>query len=132
MFINIAGAMVQKEGNLIMSIVLRVILVISSVLTCSYVSRKLKKSQVQIMDTVFWLALSAMFIILAIFPQVASYVSRMLGFQAPVNFIFLLMIFLLLIRCFLLSIRISQLDDKIQKLVQEMAIRDKLIEDNKN
>lgn len=42
----------------------------------------------------------------------------------PINFVFLMIIFLLLIRCFLLSIRVSELDDKIKNLVEEIAIRE--------
>ena len=38
--------------------------------------------------------------------------------------LFLLVIFLLLIRCFQMSIRISQLEDKLKNLVEELAIRE--------
>ncbi len=106
-----------------MSLVLRVILFISSVLTCMYISRKLRKSKIQIMDTVFWFGLSAIFVIFAIFPQTVSLISELIGFKAPVNFVFLVMIFLLFIRCFLLSIRVSWLDERIKNLTEELAIR---------
>ena len=106
-----------------MSLVLRIILFISSVFTCMYIARKLRKSQIQIMDTVFWFGLSAIFVIFAVFPQIAGWISRLMGFNAPVNFIFLVIIFLLLIRCFLLSIRISQLDERLKNLTEELAIR---------
>lgn len=108
-----------------MSIALRIMLFVASVLTCAYIARKLKKSQIQVMDTVFWIGLSVIFIILSIFPDIAGFLSSFMGFQAPVNFIFLLMIFLLLIRCFLLSIRVSQLEDKLRNLVEELSIREK-------
>ncbi len=107
-----------------MSLGLRVILLVASVMTCAYISRKLKKSQIQIMDTVFWIGLSVVFVLLAAFPQIAGFLSNLLGFIAPINFVFLMIIFLLLIRCFLLSIRVSQLDDKIKNLVEEIAIRE--------
>lgn len=108
-----------------MSIALRVMLFAASILTCGYIARKLKKSQIQVIDTVFWIGLAVLFILLSVFPEIASFLSALMGFQAPVNFVFLLMIFLLLIRCFLLSIRISQLEDKLRNLVEELAIRDK-------
>lgn len=107
-----------------MSIALRVMLFAASVLTCIYIARKLKKSQIQVVDTVFWIGLSVLFIILSIFPEIAGFLSSVMGFQAPVNFIFLLIIFLLLIKSFLLSIRVSQLEDKIRNLVEELAIRE--------
>lgn len=107
-----------------MSISLRIILIIASALTCWYITRKLRKSQIQIMDTVFWLLLTIIFIIMALFPQFVNWISDMMGFMAPVNFIFLVMIFLLLLRCFLLSIKVSQLDDKLKNLVEELAVRE--------
>lgn len=107
-----------------MSIALRVMLFAASVLTCIYIARKLKKSQIQVVDTVFWIGLSVLFIILSIFPEIAGFLSSVMGFQAPVNFIFLLIIFLLLIKSFLLSRRVSQLEDKIRNLVEELAIRE--------
>lgn len=107
-----------------MSVALRILLFVASVLTCAYIARKLKKSQIQVMDTVFWIGLSVIFIIISVFPNIAEYLAARMGFQAPVNFIFLLMIFLLLIRCFLLSIKISQLEDKLRNLVEELAIKE--------
>lgn len=107
-----------------MSIALRLMLFAASILTCVYIARKLKKSQIQVTDTVFWIGLSVLFIILSVFPEIAGFLSSFMGFQAPVNFIFLLIIFLLLIKSFLLSIRVSQLEDKIRNLVEELAIRE--------
>lgn len=107
-----------------MSIVLRLILLVSSVLTSMYITRKLRKSQVQIMDTVYWFGLAAIFVIFAAFPGIVKWISHLMGFEAPVNFVFLFIIFLLLIRCFLLSIRVSQLDERLRNLAEEIAIRE--------
>ena len=68
-----------------MSIALRIVLFAASVLTCAYIARKLKKSQIQVMDTVFWIGLSVLFIILSVFPNIASILSTFMGFQAPVD-----------------------------------------------
>lgn len=107
-----------------MSIYLRVTLTVVSLLTCVYIARKLRKSQIGIMDTVFWIALSVLFVVLSIFPGIAEWGAQLFGFIAPVNFIFLMVIFLLLLRCFLLTIRVSQLEDKLRNLVEELAIRE--------
>lgn len=113
-----------------MSVYLRITLIVASVFTCAYIARKLRKSQVQVIDTVFWIGMSVTFVVLSIFPHIAEFGAVLFGFMAPVNFIFLMVIFLLLLRCFLLSIRISQLEDKFQNLVEELAIREKLRQDN--
>lgn len=113
-----------------MSVYLRITLIVASVLTCAYIARKLRKSQIQVIDTVFWIGMSIVFIMLSLFPDIAEYGAVLFGFMAPVNFIFLMVIFLLLLRCFLLTIRLSRLEDKFQNLVEELAIREKLREDN--
>jgi len=103
---------------------LGIILLVASLITFCYVIRKLRKSQIQIMDTIYWFGLSAVFIIMAVFPQAVGWISEIMGFMSPVNLVLLAMIFLVLLRCFLLSIRVSQLEDKLKNLVEELAIRE--------
>lgn len=107
-----------------MSIALRLLLIIASIFTFLYIVRKLRKSQLQVMDTVFWIVLATILIVLSIFPQIAYWIANILGIQSPVNFIFLLIIFMLMIRNFLLTIKVSQLEDKLKTLVEELAIRE--------
>ena len=107
-----------------MAIQLRIILVIVSIITCIYISRKLKKSQLLVKDALFWILLSFVLILISIVPQIAMFFANLLGIQSPVNFVFLIMIFLLFMRCFLLSIRVSRLEDKLTNLVEEIAIRE--------
>lgn len=109
-----------------MSVTLRVILVLISVFTCLYIARKLKKSQIELMDTVFWILLSVLFVVISIFPQIVYWGSYVLGFQAPINFIFLLVIGLLLLRTFMMNIKLSQLEDKLRNLTQELAVRENM------
>lgn len=107
-----------------MSIALRLLLLIASIFTFLYIVRKLRKSQLQVMDTVFWIVLATILIVLSVFPQIAYWIANILEIQSPVNFIFLLIIFMLMIRNFLLTIKVSQLEDKLKTLVEELAIRE--------
>ena len=111
-----------------MSLNLRIVLIVISALTMLYVGRKLRKSQVNINDTIFWFFLSVLFVIFSVFPIIAEKGAILLGFYSPVNFIYIVVIFLLLLRCFLLSIKVSQIEEKIRNLTQEIAIREKLKE----
>lgn len=108
-----------------MSAVFRIILVLASLATLIYISRKLKKAQVDTHDTIFWLMFSFILILLSIFPDIANVVSNILGIYSTVNTVFLIIIFALLIRVFLLTIKISQMEHKIRVLVEELAIREK-------
>ncbi len=106
-----------------MTVSLRVLLIVASVFTLCYITRKLRKAEIGLMDTCFWIFLTIIFVLLSIFPEIAMWGANVFGFMSSVNFIFLLIIFLLLIRNFLLTVRIAKLEDRFQKLVEELAIR---------
>ena len=79
--------------------ILRVLLFVCSMLSLIFVIRRLKKAQVQLYDTIFWIALSVLFVLLSIFPQIAIGLSKLIGIQSPINMIFLIIIFVLLMHC---------------------------------
>ena len=108
-----------------MSTVLRVILILASLVTCIYISRKLKTAQGDTHDTIFWLMFSFVLILVSIFPEIADWLSMSLGIYSTVNMVFLIIIFALLLRVFLLTIKISQMEHRVSILVEELAIREK-------
>ena len=109
-----------------MSVMLRTALIVISALTLWYTARKIRKSQLQIEDSIFWMAFPAALVLLSVFPGIAAWAAKILGVQSPVNFIFLAVIFILIVKVFSLSLRLSQLDAKIRTLTQEIAIRENL------
>ena len=114
--------MVQKEG-IEMSWTLRLVLILVSITTTSWILNKIRKSQARIDDSVFWIFFSFLLLILSIVPDIASFLSHILGIQSASNFIFLFMIFLLIIKIFLISIKISKLENQITVLTQEIALK---------
>lgn len=109
-----------------MSIILRSLLFCVSLATALYIHRKLKKSQMQVDDTVFWILFSVALMVLSVFPKIAIWCSVKLGVMSPANFVFLVMIFLLFVRCFLLSVKLSNLSERFKNLVEELAVRENL------
>lgn len=105
-------------------ITLRCLLVLGSLFTAVFILRRVRKAQVQIEDTVFWLIFSAGLLLLSIFPQAAFWASRMLGFQSPINLVYLLIIFVLLVKQFFMTIRVSQMDSKLRSLAQKVALNE--------
>lgn len=103
----------------------RVVLVIVSIGTLATVLKRIQKAKLTIEDSIFWILLAMMFVVFALFPIVPDTLARLLGIYSTANFLFLFMIFILLMRMFSMSMRISTLEDKIRKLVQELALRDK-------
>ncbi len=57
-----------------------------------------------------------------VFPGIAYWASHLLGFQSPINFVYVVIIFLLLARQFFLSIRISQMDSRLRILTEQVAL----------
>ena len=53
------------------------------------------------------------------------------GFQSPINFVYIVIIFLLLAKQFFMSIRLSQLDSKVRILTQRVALNEEKIEREK-
>lgn len=106
-----------------MSVFFRIALISVSVLFFGYVIHKIRKSQLQIEHAIFWVTLSFLFIIFSIFPQLVQILTKLCGMIAPVNFLFLFMIFILLIRTFIMSIRMADLEEKIKNLTQKIAIQ---------
>jgi hypothetical protein len=107
-----------------MPVVLRVILFVSSLLSFLFVVRSLRKAKVQIYDTTFWIILSALFVVLSIFPQIAIGLAELIGIQSPINLVFLIIIFFLLGHCFIQSLRFSSLEDRFNRLVSDEALKE--------
>lgn len=103
---------------------LRVFLILAAILVLALIVRKIRKSEIQISDSVFWFFFAGSFVLLAIFPQIAFFFSNLLGFEAPSNFIFLYVIAVLVMREFSLNAKFAHLRLKLNTLIQEMALRE--------
>lgn len=119
-----------------MTIGLRIVLLVFALLSCIFVIRKIRKAQMRIEDTLFWIVIAVGTLILGIFPQIAFGCAKVLGITAPVNFVFLVFIFILLFKVFILTVQMSQLQEKIKNLTQVIAIKQHHVEkkekDDKN
>ncbi len=112
-----------------MALVFRLLLIIVSILTTLYMLRKIRQAKLQIEYAIFWLIFAGLLIIFSIFPWIVNIFTNLIGMQAPVNFIFLFVIFILLMKLFLVTIELSQLEYKVKELAQKMAIEEKLKRD---
>lgn len=113
-----------------MSTTLRTILLFSSVVTAIWVLRRIRKNGVKQEDALFWICFAGMLAILGIFPELSYKMADVLGIMSPANFVFLVIIALLLEKILTLSIRISFLENKIEIMAAELAIRCKDMEDS--
>ena len=107
-----------------MSIMLRLVLVVVSIVTFMIMVKRIRQAKVQIETSLFWIIFAAVLLLISIFPEIAFFATDLLGIQAPVNFVFLFVIFVLLLHQFFNSIKLSQLENKIKDLTQELAVRE--------
>lgn len=108
-----------------MSIILRILLIVGAVGIMAVVLRSIKKSRIQIEDSLFWVSFVGIVVIIALVPAVMIFFSRILGFVSTSNFVFLCVVGILLIKVFTSSVEISRLKYRVNQLAQEMALAQK-------
>ena len=116
--------MVQK-ARLIMPLYLQCILIFASALFFIYVTTQIRKAKIKIDFTFFWIIFALFLLVISIFPDIVNWGAKLAGISTPVTFVLVLIIFLLMYKVFSLSIHISIMQEKIEKLVQELALKEK-------
>lgn len=111
-----------------MSMVLRSVLLVAAMFSCGWIIHRIRKAQVRLEDTLFWIMAAVILAILGLFPEVSYWMARMLGIQSPANFIFFIMICLLFEKVLTMSILHSQIEEKYISIAAEMALRCKDLE----
>lgn len=107
-----------------MSIQLRVLLLFGAVLTLVFFLRKIRKNRLEIDYSIFWVLFSGFLVLMSILPEAVTWAAGLLGFESPANMVFLMIVFLLIIRLFSMTVKISQMEQKLKKLVQHIAIQE--------
>lgn len=107
-----------------MTITLRVILIICSLLSFVLCIKRVKQSKLRVADSIIWVIGSFVLILMSIFSSGIEWLSEKLGFMAPVNFVFLVIIGFLLIETFISNIKISMLNEKVKNLDHYIALQE--------
>lgn len=106
-----------------MSGTLRIVLLLAAIITAIWILRTIYKSKVKLGDAIFWVCMAALLAVFGVMPQIAYKLAAFVGIQAPVNFIFLVVLAAVIIKLFTLSIKVSQLEEKITILSAEIGLR---------
>lgn len=107
-----------------MTLTLRIILIICSLVAFFLCITRIKQAKLKVSNSVMWMIGCLILIFMSIFSNVVEWISVKLGFIAPVNFVFLIMIGFLLIQMFIYNIRISELNEKIKDLNHYIALKE--------
>ncbi len=107
-----------------MTITLRIILILCSLISFLLCVTRIKQAKLKVENSVIWMIGSILLIIMSIFSNAVEWIASKLGFMAPVNFVFLVIIGFLLIQTFIDNIRISTLNEKIKDLNHYIALKE--------
>jgi len=105
-----------------MSILFRLLLLSVSTGTLLFVFIKIRRAQMQISSSVFWIIFMLGLVTISAFPGIVIYFSNLFGIISPANFVFLMILFVVMIKLFYLSLHLSKMRYEIQRLTQIIAL----------
>lgn len=110
------------------NVTLSVVFIMLSIIFMFYTVYQIKRGKLLLRYCLMWMLLSALILLVAIFPQPIFALANLAGFDVSSNFIFSAAIFFLLLLCLGQTRAISQLVIKQTKSTQRLALLEKRIE----
>jgi hypothetical protein len=80
------------------------------------------RGQLRVGHATLWLVVSTAIATIALVPGLLDNISSFAGFEVPANFLFFTGVVLLLCVGIHLSVAVSRLEDRVQRLAEELAI----------
>jgi hypothetical protein len=111
---------------------LQIILFIASVFSFILIINMIRKYNLELRYSLLWMFFCLVNIVLASFSKISFTISEAIGIKEPVNAIFLLSFIFQFFLIFSLTLTVSSLSSKLSKLVQEVGILRKEVEDGNN
>ncbi|HEP1820113.1 TPA: DUF2304 domain-containing protein [Streptococcus suis] len=108
-----------------MALQFQFLLIATAVLTTYFILLNIRKSRIQIEDSIFWFFFSGVLLLFAFLPDLISWFSDVIGIESPANFVFLAIIFLLILNQYRMTLKLAKLEIKMKELVQFIAINNK-------
>lgn len=105
-----------------MDIKTRIFLIVGSILFFVFLLRTVKKAKLNIDVATLWIVFALAMVLIAIFPEVVYFFTNIIGIESPTNAIYLVVIFIMLVMIFCLYMKVSNLEIKINKLTETIAI----------
>ncbi|MBQ8202760.1 MAG: DUF2304 domain-containing protein [Clostridia bacterium] len=114
-----------------MSIVLRISLLIGILIYVIFIFSLLRKKNFTLKYSLLWFFSALVLFVFVIFPDVAIWISKILGIESVVNAVFLMFLFVMLLILVSLTSIVSKQHNSIKVLIQELAMAKKEIEEMK-
>ena len=110
-----------------LNIPLNVALIIITLIYLFLVLKAIRKKNLQMSFSIFWLVTGVMLIIALLIPNLVENISKILGFEVPANMVFCITIFVAFYLIFNLTISISKENKKNTTLIQEISMLKKRV-----
>lgn len=111
-----------------MSSILKLFILFSGIMFALTVMRLLLKKRINEKNSIVWLSGSTLILIIAANPELLDRLANYLHISYPPSLLFLLSILILLVIVLYQSIQISEINEKIKKISQHIAIEEHLKE----
>jgi len=82
----------------------------------------MRKRRLREKYAIIWMLLASLVVIVGAFPQLVTWLTRVVGVQLPVNLVFAIAIMVLLVVCIQLSTEVTAIEEKTRTLVEEVAL----------
>lgn len=112
-----------------MSTRLHILLLAAVLFTLFEVIKRVREKKLLLQYTLTWLTLLVVLLLVALFPQLLSWVSDLIGIALPINMVFFLGFCFSLLIIFELTQAVSKMSVQIKDLTQKIALLDKKRED---
>lgn len=112
-----------------MEIKLKISLLIVCLIFCLFVYRKVKYGKLQLKFSFVWFVITFLLMIFTIFDSILIPIKNFLGFETLSNMIFLVGFLVTMMIIFSLSLKVSDLQMKIIKLTQVVALLENKLRD---
>ena len=113
------------------SINLRILLVIVSVLLLVITLRLIRKGSLPVKYSLFWIGAAAMLLLVGAIPKQIGMVTRLVGFEATSNLVIGVLLVMLLVISLILTLIVSKQKKAIILLVQEISMLKKAVKEGR-
>lgn len=110
-----------------MQLVLQFFLIVCVLIFLTLIVYYLAKKKLNLKFSLVWLGVGICMLIVAIFPDIATKLSSLVGIYSPVNAVFLFSGLFMLLIIFTLTIIVSHINNQIYSLTQKQAILEKRV-----
>lgn len=112
-----------------MALTLKIALIAITVIYILLILRSIRRKKMNVSFSIFWIITGIILIIFAIVPNLVETISKVLGFEAPSNMLFVVTIFMAFYLIFNLTTIVSQENKKNILLIQEVSLLKKKVEE---